>query len=117
MSFEKGDIVSLEFEIPNSGKYVEHSAIVLSCKEVYNHDKCYICAMMTSNAAIDRFTFRINDSMLDKPSSKPNSQVRCHLITYVLEKHIIPPKPYNKMNKQGMERLMAHIIEVTFDAS
>lgn len=115
MSFKKGDIVSLDFEMPNSGAYIEHSAVIISCDAVYNHDKCYICAMMTSNAIIDRFSFKIDNSMLDKPSNKTNSQVRCHLITYVLERHIKPLQPYNKLKTQAIERLLAYIAVVTFD--
>jgi hypothetical protein len=115
MSFNKGDIVSLDFEMPDTGIYIKHSVVIISCDEVYNHDKCYICAMMTSNGIIDPFSFKIDNSMLDKPGNKSNSQVRCHLITYVLERHIIPSQPYNKLKPQAIERLLAYISAIRFE--
>ena len=110
MSFKKGDIVSFDFEMPNTGEYVHHSAVVLSCDEMYEHEKCYLCAMMTSNGASDRFTFKIEDSMLDKPSSKADTQVRCHLITYVWEGDISQTRsPLNRIKSSAMQRLLERI--------
>ncbi|WP_439582948.1 type II toxin-antitoxin system PemK/MazF family toxin [Dyadobacter bucti] len=117
MPFEKGDIISLNFEMPDTGDFIEHPGVVISCLDVYNHDRCYICVMMTSNDADDQFTFRLNDAMLERPNSKSTSQVRCHLITYVREIHINSNlgRPFNRLKRQALERLMAHINTNVFD--
>ena len=110
MSFKKGDIISFDFEMPSTGEYVEHSAVVLSCDEMYQKEKCYLCAMMTSNAASDRFTFKLENSMLEKASSKADTQVRCHLITYVWEGHVSQSRsPLNRINANSMQRLLERI--------
>ena len=53
--------------------------------------------------------------MLDKPGNTQNSQVRCHLITYVREVHIKQSLPYNKLKPLAFERLIAHINDAVFD--
>lgn len=115
MPFHKGEIIFAEFEIPNTGQWVKHPGVIISCNEVYNHDKCYICAMMTSNNQNDRFSFHLNNAMLDKPGNTLHSQVRVHLITYILEKHIYQSDPSNKLKDQAFERLIAHINDAVFD--
>jgi PemK-like, MazF-like toxin of type II toxin-antitoxin system len=115
MPFEKGEIISFTFQMPDNGDWVEHPAVILSCDDVYKHDKCYVCAMMTSNGANDIFSFPLQHNDLEKKSNKPNSQVRCHLITYVLEADIHHSNPFNKLKKQSFERLIAQINVSVFD--
>lgn len=85
MAFQRGDIVSLDFEMPHSGNYVNHPAVILSGAEVYDGDRCYVCVMMTTSPLDDIFTFVLKPEMVEKPFIKPDSQVRCHLITYVVK--------------------------------
>lgn len=117
MPFNKGDVVALDFEMPNTGDFLRHPAIVLSCLDVYAHDKCYVCVMMTSNKAKDKFSFEIEENMLELPSNKDNSQVRTHLITYVMGKHIKSKVgvAFNRLKPQALERLYAHINENVFE--
>lgn len=118
MPFKPGDIVSFEFLIPTTGKYLTHSAVVLSTTEVYHHDKTYVCAMMSSNAVQDKFTFELENSMLQNPNNKFNSQVRSHLITYISDAEVRPTNglPYNRLRQHAMERLISHINTVVFGA-
>jgi hypothetical protein len=101
MPFSPGDIVSFDFLIPSTGKYLTHSAVVLSSIDVYNHDGTYVCAMMSSNNANDKFTFTIDNSMLQNANNKGSSQVRCHLITYVDAAKVRPTmgSPFNRLNR------------------
>ena len=112
MPFKKGDIVFVDFEMPGTGGFKEHPGVVLSGLDVYENDRCYLFAMMTSNNTADKFTFRLDNSMLEKPSDAIKSQVRCNLITYVLEKHIRERKPANRLKPLAFERLIAYINEV-----
>ena len=116
--FSKGDIIALDFELPHNGDYIEHPAVIISSRNVYKADKVYICVMMTSNKKRDVFSFPVNDNMLESPGNKPDSQVRCHLITYVLEKHIKTKNGlrYNRLNTLTLERLMAQINEIVFES-
>jgi len=115
MPFAKGDIISFSFQMPDGSEWKDHPGVVLSCHDVYNHDKCYVCAMMTSNGSNDRFSFHLTNNDLENPSNKDNSQVRCHLITYVIEADLSLSNPYNKVKKQAMDRLIAHINASVFD--
>ena len=115
MPFSKGEIISFQFKEPKTGKLLEHPGVIISCDEVYAHDKCYVCAMMSSNGKKDRFSFPLTNVDLIKPNNKTNSQVRCHLITYVLESDLKQSNPYNKLTKQAFERLIAHISVFVFD--
>lgn len=115
MAFDKGGIISFSFQMPDMSGWIEHSGIILSCSDVYKHDKCYVCAMMSSNGASDKFSFPLTDKDLNKPSNKADSQVRCHLITYVLEDDLKISNPHNSLKKQAFERLIAHINASVFD--
>jgi hypothetical protein len=108
MPFMPGDIVSFDFLIPSTGKYVTHSAVVLSNIEVYNHEKTYVCAMMSSNNANDIFSFPLENSMPQNRNNKGTSQVRCHLITYVPASKVRPAtgSPYNRLRQQALESLI-----------
>lgn len=115
MSFSKGEIISFDFEMPDGRGWLPHSGVILSCNDVYEHDKCYVCVMMSSNGERDKFSFVVDDNMVDKPNNRSDSQVRCHLITYVREKHIQHKNPFNKLKPQAFERLIAYINEAVFD--
>ncbi|SDP93727.1 PemK-like, MazF-like toxin of type II toxin-antitoxin system [Mucilaginibacter sp. OK268] len=117
MSFKEGHIVALNFEMPNDGSYLEHPAVIISCDEVYSKDKCYVCVMISGTEQTDRFSFKLDSTMYEKPHIGKKSQVRCHLILYVLEKYILDLQPFNKLTPQAMERLIAHINDATFDAA
>lgn len=116
MSFHPGDIISFDFPMPSTGRYLTHSAVVLSCTEVYDHDNIYVCAMMSSNNTNDRFTFKLDNTMLQNANSKGTSQIRCHLITYVDATKVHPTqgKPYNRLTKQALKMLFSHINNSTF---
>lgn len=116
MPFHPGDIVSFDFLIPSTGRYLTHSAVVLSCTEVYHHDSIYVCAMMSSNNTNDRFTFKLDNSMLEKANSKGTSQIRCHLITYVDATKVHPTKgnPHNRLTNQALKMLFSRINNSTF---
>lgn len=117
MPFHPGDIISFNFPIPSTGQYLMHSAVVLSCTGVHQHDNIYVCAMMSSNDMTDRFTFQLNNSMLQNTSNRSNSQVRCHLITYVDAASVRPTQgsPYNRLTWQALNRLLAKINDAVFE--
>ena len=116
MPFSPGDIVSFDFLIPSTRRYLTHSAVVLSTAEVYDHDRTYVCAMMSSNNVSDKFTFELENSMLQNPNNKGCSQVRSHLITYVTDGKVRPANgiPYNRLRQHALERLISHINELVF---
>ncbi len=117
MSFNKGDIIHYSFAIPDTGKLEYHPGVILSCKDVFDDDGCYVLAMMTSIVIEDKFSFILDNSMLDKPidSESGYSQVRCHLITYALKKYIKDLRPNNKLKPEAFRLLIAYINEVVFE--
>jgi len=108
MPFQRGDIIEIPFIIPHNNRAENHPAVIISNEDVYGTDECYICAMMTHSQHRDRFTFVITEDMLVRPGDGQFSQVRCHLITYVLDSHIIRNSNRGKM-KSAVDRLVAHI--------
>jgi len=117
MSFSRGDIVDVFFELPYSTKTETHPAIIISNEDVFNTDEIYICVMMTSSKRIDLFSFEVTRDMLQFKNNKEFSQARCHLITYVMEKHIAGNYPKNTMKASAVDRLIARINEVVLEDS
>ena len=48
MSFQKGDIIDVFFDLPYSKETKTHPAIIISNEDVYDKDELYVCVMMTS---------------------------------------------------------------------
>ena len=117
MPFNKGDIIHYDFQVPHSGKLEHHPGVVLSCNDVFDEDGCYVIAMMTSVNTEDKFSFKLDNTMLDKPidSKSGLSQVRCHIITYALQKFVTDLRPANKLTPSAFNKLIEYINEVVFD--
>ena len=114
MPHYRGDIIEVFFELPYSELSKSHPAIIISNSDVYEQDGIYICLMMTHLQKVDTFTFQILDEMLVKKSDGKFSQARCHIITYVSEKHIIKNKNFNCLKSNAVDRLIARINVVSF---
>ena len=68
--------------------------------------------MMTSSTAIDLFSFEIKPEMLDLPLKKEYSQARCHLVSYVREKHFEKHK-LNHLKEDYVDNLVSRINAVS----
>lgn len=108
MALERGDIVEVYFELPYSKETKTHPAIIISNEDVHDQE-IYICVMMTSSKTKDIFTFEISNDMLNKPSNKDFSQARCHIVTYILEKHIVKNANKSTLKPNAVNRLVSHI--------
>ncbi len=78
MRITQGDIVELNFELPN-GKLKNHPALVISNKNVLEAEDIFYAVMISSKEYNDEFTFELDNNMLSKPLSK-KSFVKCQLI-------------------------------------
>lgn len=114
MSFQKGDIIDVFFDLPYSKETKTHPAIIISNEDVYDKDELYVCVMMTSSTETDLFTFAITDDMLVQKNNKDFSQARCHLISYVMEKHIVGRTAKNSMKENALNRLLIRINDTVF---
>ena len=112
MALERGDIVEVYFELPYSKETKTHPAIIISNEEVHN-EEIYICVMMTTSEVNDVFSFPITNDMLNKPSDKPFSQARCHIVTYVVEKHILKNAKNYSLKSNAVDRLVSRITQVS----
>ena len=63
---------------------MNHPAVVISNDELFMDDDCYLVIMLTSQVYGDRYTCEITNEMLTQSNNKPYSEVRCHLVTYIL---------------------------------
>lgn len=107
-------LLTFFFDLPYSRETKTHPAIIISNEDVYDKDELYVCVMMTSSTETDLFTFTITDDMLVQKSNKDFSQARCHLISYVMEKHIVGKTPKNTMKENALNRLLIKINETVF---
>lgn len=112
--FERGDIVEVYFDLPKATETKLHPAIIISNNDVYDNDEIYICVMMTSSKKVDLFSFEIKHEMLDYPNNKDFSQARCHLITYVKEKHFEKRK-LNRLKDSYVDNLVERINTVVIN--
>ena len=114
MSFQRGDIIEVFFDLPYSKETKTHPAIIISNEDVYDKDDVYVCVMMTSSSQIDMFSFEITQDMLNYTNNKDFSQARCHLISYVMDKHIVCNKPKNSLKENALNRLIVRINNTVF---
>lgn len=114
MSFQKGDIIDVFFDLPYSKETKTHPAIIISNEDVYDKDELYVCVMMTSSTETDLFTFEVTQDMLVQKNNKDFSQARCHLISYVMEKHIVGKTPKNTLKENAFKRLLIKINDTVF---
>ncbi|MDD3003299.1 type II toxin-antitoxin system PemK/MazF family toxin [Flavobacterium sp.] len=114
MSFQKGDIIDVFFDLPYSKETKTHPAIIISNEDVYDKDDLYVCVMMTSSTETDLFTFEVTQDMLVQKNNKDFSQARCHLISYVMEKHIVGTTAKNTLKENALKRLLIKINDTVF---
>jgi len=112
MALGRGDIIEVYFQLPYSKETKTHPAIIISNNDVHD-EEMYICVMMTSSKTKDLFTFEISNEMLNKPSTKDFSQARCHIVTYVLEKHILTNANKSTLKPNAVDRLVTHINQIS----
>lgn len=109
MAFTRGDIVEVYFKLPNNKKAEPHPALIISNDDVIADDDCYIMVMLTGTNSNDKYSYHVEDRMLNKPLPK-KSQVRCHLITYVLEVHITNFKILSTMKPAYVDAIVSRIV-------
>ena len=112
--YNRGDIVKVYYDLPNSKNTNYHPAVILSNELVYYADDIYVCAMLTSQDKIDLFSFELTQSMLSMKNNKDFSQVRCHLVTYIKETHIVPHSKMNTVHLHIVDSIIDQINETVF---
>jgi len=113
MAYNRGDLIELFFKLPDGEQGKPHPAIIISNEEVYLQDQGHICVMITSSSVIDTFSFKLEDSMFNKPLSK-TSQARCHLVTFVMEEDIIKNGHSNyTMKSKSVDKMVVHINNIS----
>ena len=115
MPYQRGDIVEVPFIIPDTNRSENHPAVIISNDNVSAGDGIYICAMITHSVHRDMFSFILENDMLNRPLDDAISQVRCHLITYILESHVIPNPHRNRMRANAVDRLVTRINAVSLE--
>lgn len=113
MSYSRGDIVEVYFDLPYQKETKLHPAIIISNQSVFEKDDVYICVMMTSSNRLDMFSFEITKDMLESKNNKVFSQARCHLVTYIQEKHILNQTKKNSLKESAVNRLVERINNVS----
>ena len=83
MSFQKGDIIDVFFDLPYSKETKTHPAIIISNEDVYDKDELYVCVMMTSSTETDLFTFEVTQDMLVQKNNKDS--FRAHVPLHLLQ--------------------------------
>jgi hypothetical protein len=75
----RGDITEVKF--PNAGT---HTALVISCPEVYHAESMYLVTMITHSPRRDKFSFELRREMYEDPDFfSENQQVRLHFVLMV----------------------------------
>ena len=78
MKINQGDVVEVNFELPN-GNFKTHPALVISNQNVLDAEDIFYAVMISTKEYNDEFTFELKNSMLSKPLSK-TSYVKCQLL-------------------------------------
>ncbi len=87
MAVSQGEIVELNYELPN-GTLRIHPAIVISKSAVHEVEDIFYALMISSKPLPDEFYYPLTNEMLSKPLPK-KSYVKCQLIQSYTEDEII----------------------------
>lgn len=111
MPYQRGEIIEVNLAMPPDGKVLNHPAVIISNTEVFRDDDCYIVVMLTSRNNNDVYSYALEDYMfIQGAKGREHSEVRCHLITYILEGHIVQGKRA-RLKKQFVDEIVDHVIE------
>lgn len=87
--FNQGDIILVKFPFSNLSNFKLRPALIISNSEV-NKTKDIICTQITSNLHNDKFSYKLENSILTNPLLY-ESEIRCHKI-FTLEISMIDRK-------------------------
>lgn len=111
MPYQRGDVIEVNLAMPPDGKIMNHPAVIISNNQVYEDDACYIVVMLTSQDYDDNYSYPIDNYMfLQGSNSSSHSEARCHLITYVLDAHIIGTKR-NRLKKRFVDEIVDQVAD------
>jgi len=111
MPYSKRQIIEVHFDLEQGTQL--HPGIILSVEDVYNVERHYICAMISTTSREDVYTFPLGKGDTRKPL-KDGSQVRTHLIFQIRDEDINGSSPRNSLTEDAFLRLIDHIDEVVF---
>lgn len=124
MGYQRGRIIEVEFPVQresenddeDSGGDIivkKHPAVILSVPKVFDAEQYYLCAMISSSAGIDVFTFELEQEMTTPKMTKA-CQVRTHLIAQIWEADIVSDSPIRSINNNAFKALVQHINTIVF---
>ncbi len=105
MPYDQGDIVLVPFPFTNLTSSKVRPAIVVSNSDI-NNTNDVILAAITTELKDDEFSFKLENSALTTPMTKP-SEVRCHKL-FTCDQNIIR-KAITKLHNPQLERLAKEI--------
>lgn len=117
MPYEQREIVEVQFSLPPDGKFLAHPALIISNSDINEIEEGFTAVMITHADHDDEYSFLIDDKMFSKPmGDKSHQEIRLHLISYFLDKDVIPNRHgSNKMKTEHFKRVITQINSETFD--
>ncbi|WP_295118088.1 type II toxin-antitoxin system PemK/MazF family toxin [uncultured Chitinophaga sp.] len=92
-----------------------HPHIVLSTNDANHCEETFIAVMFTSSTfTVDEYSFKLDNSMFEKPLQKEYSHVRIHLVCLAVNEAILSHK-LNRMKAGAFDNLMKEIGEMLFE--
>jgi hypothetical protein len=112
MPYEKRRIIEVHFPVSEFESQI-HPAVILSVEEIYNHEKYYLCAMISTTKQVDKFSFTLSQNDTTN-GLRDGSQIRTNLIAQILDEDINSDSPINFIHEHKFLELIDHIDEFVF---
>ena len=111
MSVSQGEIVEVNFQLPDGG-FKPHPVIIISNNDINEYEDGFIGVMLSSSAVSDDYSFLLEDKMLSK-NPKRRIQVRCHLISLIPESEITGR--HGNIKREYLKQVINKIITNVFN--
>lgn len=78
-TYRQRDLVKVRKELP-TGEVLRHPFLILSCHNSNSQENFYTGVMMTASTHYDGFSFRVDNTMFERPLEKTNCQLRLYIL-------------------------------------
>jgi mRNA-degrading endonuclease toxin of MazEF toxin-antitoxin module len=110
MKYEQGDIIEVDFMLPDY-QYKVHPAIIVSNNELNEKEDFYYIVLVSSKTHFPEYSYPLTDVMTTNKFTK-QSYVKCQVMYYEKERGVM--KRLGKMRQPYFDQMVEKIIDSIF---
>ena len=110
MKYQQGDIIEVDFMLPDY-QYKVHPAIIVSNDELNEKENFYYIVLVSSKTHFPEYSYPLTDEMTTNKFSK-KSYVKCQVMYYEKERGVI--RKLGKVRQPYLDEIVNKIVESIF---